>query len=72
MEKKKEEMENIKKELDEKTKRIDKLRQSKVEIKNKLEEYQRDVVDNERKAAHWLQQRSNLSLHNYKYAIFYA
>lgn len=66
MEKKKKEMGNIKKELDEKTKRINELRQSKIEIKNKLEEYQGDVADNERKAAHWRQQRTNLSLHNYK------
>ena len=62
MEEKKIEMEQVKKELDDKSEAINKLRQSEVEIKNKLEDYRRTLVDNQKKAAHWEEQRSKLEL----------
>ncbi|KAI8647729.1 hypothetical protein BD408DRAFT_334358, partial [Parasitella parasitica] len=62
MEEKKTEMEQVKKELDDKSEAINKLRQSEVEIKSKLEDYRRTLVDNQKKAAHWEEQRSKLEL----------
>ncbi|CEP10094.1 hypothetical protein [Parasitella parasitica] len=62
MEEKKTEMEQVKTELDDKTEAINKLRQSEVEIKSKLEDYRRTLIDNQKKAAHWEEQRSKLEL----------
>lgn len=67
MQEKKAEADKLKKDLDEKTSKINALRKSQVEIKNKMEDYQRSLLDNQRKASHWQDQRSRLSLHNYKY-----
>ncbi|CAO3670170.1 unnamed protein product [Rhizopus microsporus] len=62
MEEKKAEMEDVRAQLDEKIESINKLRQSEVDIKNKLEDYKRTLVDNQKKAAHWEEQRSKLFL----------
>ncbi|KAG1471270.1 hypothetical protein G6F56_002222 [Rhizopus delemar] len=62
MEEKKEEMKELKKQVDEKTETINKLRKSEVEIRNKLDDYRRTLVDNEKKAGHWDDQRSKLFL----------
>lgn len=59
-------MERIKKDLDEKTAEINSLRKSEVEIKNKLEDYQRSETDNKRRVANLTEQISKLSLNNYK------
>lgn len=67
MQEKKAEADKLKKELDDKTSKINALRKSQVDIKNKMEDYQRSLVDNQRKASHWKEQRSRLSLHNYRY-----
>jgi structural maintenance of chromosome 4 len=56
-------MEEVKKELDERSEAINKLRQSEVDIKNKLEDYKKTLVDNQKKASHWEEQRSKLELH---------
>ncbi|CEG80133.1 Putative Structural maintenance of chromosomes protein [Rhizopus microsporus] len=62
MEEKKTEIEDVRAQLDEKIESINKLRQSEVDIKNKLEDYKRTLVDNQKKAAHWEEQRSKLFL----------
>ncbi|KAI8084271.1 uncharacterized protein B0P05DRAFT_534893 [Gilbertella persicaria] len=62
MEEKKAEMEKVKKELDEKSESINKLRESEVDIKHKLEDYKRTLIDNQKKANHWDEQRSKLVL----------
>ncbi|KAI9484434.1 hypothetical protein BDB00DRAFT_774953 [Zychaea mexicana] len=66
IEKKKKEIDKLKNDLDDKTKQINELRKSEIEIKNKLENYQRSLADNQRKVVHWNEQRTKLSLHNYK------
>lgn len=55
-------MDEVKKELDEKSENINKLRQSELDIKNKLEDYKKTLVDNQKKASHWEEQRSKLEL----------
>ncbi|KAG0768410.1 hypothetical protein G6F57_001793 [Rhizopus arrhizus] len=62
MEEKKVEMEEFKQQIDEKTESINKLRQAEVNIKNELEDYKRTLIDNEKKAAYWEEQRSKLFL----------
>jgi structural maintenance of chromosome 4 len=62
MEVKKTKMHEVKKELDERSEAINKLRQSEVDIKNKLEDYKKTLVDNQKKASHWEEQRSKLEL----------
>lgn len=59
---KKSKMEEFKKELDEKTESINKLRQSEVELNNQLDDYKRSLVDNQKKASHWQSQISTLEL----------
>ncbi|CAO3607107.1 unnamed protein product [Mucor fragilis] len=62
LEEKKMEMERVKKELDDKHDAINKFRQSEVEIKSKLEDYKRTLLDNRKKADHWEGQRDRLEL----------
>lgn len=59
---KKEKMNDFKKELDEKSEIINKLRQSEVDLKNQLEDYTRSSADNKKKASHWEGQISSLEL----------
>ena len=66
MEEKQKEIDGFKTDLDEKTKQINELRKSEIEIKNKLENYQRSLADNQRKVVHWNEQRAKLSLHNFR------
>ncbi|KAL0090798.1 hypothetical protein J3Q64DRAFT_1631009 [Phycomyces blakesleeanus] len=63
MEDKKEKYIEIKNGLDAKMAEINKLRESKVNTQNKLDEYQRSLIENKRKAEHWKEQRSKLTLH---------
>ncbi|KAI7868002.1 hypothetical protein BDF14DRAFT_1725442 [Spinellus fusiger] len=53
----------MKKNIDNKTEEINKIRESKANTQNKLEDYQRNLVDNKRKEEHWKEQRSKLTLH---------
>lgn len=62
MAEKKEKMNDFKKELDEKSESINKLRQSEVDLKNQLEDYTRSATDNKKKASHWEGQISTLEL----------
>ncbi|KAL9550547.1 hypothetical protein MBANPS3_004670 [Mucor bainieri] len=62
MDEKKMEMERVKKELDDKHDAINKLRQSEVEIKSRLEDYKRTLLDNRKKADHWEGQCDKLVL----------
>ncbi|KAI8366600.1 hypothetical protein BD560DRAFT_490754 [Blakeslea trispora] len=62
MEEKKAKMEQVKKELDEKAEAINKLRESEVDIRHKLEDYKRTLIDNRKKAGHWDEQRAKLTL----------
>ncbi|KAI9277464.1 hypothetical protein BY458DRAFT_505054 [Sporodiniella umbellata] len=55
-------MKELKKQVDEKTETINKLRKSEMDIRNKLEDYRRTLLDNQKKAEHWDDQRSKLSL----------
>ncbi|KAL0565707.1 hypothetical protein ABG067_009613, partial [Albugo candida] len=55
-------MEEYKKELDEKTESINKLRQSEVDLNNQLDDYKRSLIDNQKKASHWQSQISTLEL----------
>ncbi|KAI9257368.1 hypothetical protein BDA99DRAFT_441174 [Phascolomyces articulosus] len=66
MEEKQKEIDDFKNSLDQKNKEINELRKSEIEIKNKLENYQRSLADNQRKVVHWNEQRAKLSLHSYK------
>ncbi|KAF7724063.1 hypothetical protein EC973_001396 [Apophysomyces ossiformis] len=66
MKAKKQAMEELKKELDEKRANINKLRTSKVNIENQLTDYQRNLVDNQKKVSHWKEQRSKLFLQKIK------
>ncbi|KAL1919784.1 uncharacterized protein VTP21DRAFT_1715 [Calcarisporiella thermophila] len=62
MEEKKEVLEELKKELDERTEIINQIRTAEVEIKNELEDHERNLAENQRKAAHWKELWSKLSL----------
>lgn len=55
-------MDEVKKELDEKSAKMNKLRQSEVEAQGMLADFKKSLNDNERKAAHWDEQRSKLEL----------
>ncbi|KAI8084576.1 RecF/RecN/SMC [Halteromyces radiatus] len=62
-EEKKESMDAMKKELDEKTEKINEFRRARMEISNQLDDYQRTYNDNKKKAEHWSDQQSKLTMH---------
>jgi structural maintenance of chromosome 4 len=56
------ELEEMKEQLDTKSEIISKIRAVEIEIKNQMEDYQKALSDNLRKAEHWQDQISKLSL----------
>jgi structural maintenance of chromosome 4 len=56
------ELEEMKEQLDTKSEIISKIRAVEIEIKNQMEDYQKALSDNQRKAEHWQDQISKLSL----------
>ncbi|CAG8592645.1 10545_t:CDS:10, partial [Ambispora leptoticha] len=63
MEKRREELEKIQRELDSKTEIINKIRTAEVEIKNRLEDNERHLTENQLRYDHWLSLYGKLSLH---------
>ncbi|GAB5591511.1 Structural maintenance of chromosomes protein 4 [Umbelopsis nana] len=62
MESKKSNLEELKEQLDTKSDIISKIRAVEMEIKNQTDDYQKALADNERKAEHWQDQISKLTL----------
>ncbi|CAO3598210.1 unnamed protein product [Absidia cylindrospora] len=60
---KKESMDAMKQELDTKSENINESRKARMEINNQLEDYQKTFTDNKRKAEHWSDQQSRLTMH---------
>ncbi|ORZ17904.1 RecF/RecN/SMC [Absidia repens] len=60
---KKEAMDTMKQELDTKSESINESRKARLEITNQLEDYQKTYTDNKRKAEHWSDQQSRLTMH---------
>ncbi|KAI8069201.1 RecF/RecN/SMC, partial [Gongronella butleri] len=54
---------SLKKELDEDSAKIDAFKQMKVDMINQLEDYQKTRSDNGKKAEHWEEQQTKLTLH---------
>lgn len=62
MEEKKTQMDEFKKQLDEKSEAINKLRQADVDLNNQLDNYKRSLLDNQKKASHWEGQIATLEI----------
>jgi structural maintenance of chromosome 4 len=62
MENKKSNLEELKEQLDTKSDVISKIRAVEIEIKSQTDDYQKALEDNERKAEHWQDQISKLTL----------
>jgi structural maintenance of chromosome 4 len=62
MEEKKVQMDEFKKQLDEKSETINKLRQAEVDLNNQLDNYKRSLVDNQKKASYWESQIETLEI----------
>jgi structural maintenance of chromosome 4 len=60
----KKELSSLKKELDEKTAELNATRAVEIEMKNKLEENQKVLVENQRKVKYWEEKLSKLTLQN--------
>jgi structural maintenance of chromosome 4 len=71
MESKKSNLEELKEQLDTKSDIISKIRAVEIEIKNQTDDYQKALADNERKAEHWQDQISKLTLQRIWYDIEY-
>jgi len=67
MEEKKEEMEEMKQELDDKLKVINKIRTAEVEMKNQLDDLQQSLADHQRRSKHWKDLLSELVLQEVDY-----
>ncbi|KAK5942441.1 Structural maintenance of chromosomes protein 4 [Knufia obscura] len=63
LEAKKEELTTMKKELDDQNTELNKTRAHEIEMRNKLEENQKILVDNQKKSRYWSEKLSKLSLH---------
>ncbi|KAL7276282.1 Structural maintenance of chromosomes protein 4 [Rhizina undulata] len=64
LENKKEELAALKADLDEKLAELNKTRAAEIEMKNKMEEYQKVLVDNRKRSQHWQRELGKLSLQN--------
>lgn len=60
---KKEELSAMKKDLDEQNAELNKTRAHEIEMRNKLEENQKILVDNQKKTRYWTEKLSKLALH---------
>jgi len=67
LEEKSEELAAVKEELDEKLGQLNKTRAAEIEMKNKLEEHQKALVDNQKRLRHWEQELSKLELQSVRY-----
>lgn len=67
MEEKKEEMEEMKQELDEKVKVVNKIRTAEVEMKNQLDDLKQSMGDLERREKQWKELLKALTLHEVDY-----
>lgn len=67
MEEKKEEMEEMKQELDEKVKVVNKIRTAEVEMKNQLDDLKQSMSDLERRQKQWKELLKALTLHEVDY-----
>jgi len=63
---KKDELEVVKEELDEKRKQMNTTRAVEIEMKNKLEQHQKSLVENQRKMASWSEKMEKLTMHQLK------
>ncbi|RMD40123.1 hypothetical protein DV735_g4999, partial [Chaetothyriales sp. CBS 134920] len=61
---KKEELKEMKKEVDVRTAELNETRKAEIEMKNKLEENTKILVDNQKKARYWQEKLSKLELHD--------
>ncbi|RPB15232.1 putative nuclear condensin complex subunit Smc4 [Morchella conica CCBAS932] len=64
LEEKKDGLAALKAELDERTAELNKTRAAEIEMKNKLEEHHKVLVENQKRSAHWQKELSKLSLHS--------
>ncbi|ORX60365.1 RecF/RecN/SMC protein [Hesseltinella vesiculosa] len=63
MEQQKKTMDELKAELDQDSAKIDAFKKARLEMTNQMEEYQKSRNDNAKKAEHWVDQQSKLTLH---------
>ena len=61
---KKEELGSMKKDVDARTAELNETRAAEIEMRNKLEENQKILVDNQKKGRYWHEKRSKLALHD--------
>ncbi|KAK5075161.1 Structural maintenance of chromosomes protein 4 [Lithohypha guttulata] len=66
LETKKDELATMKKDLDEQNAELNKSRAQEIEMKNKLEENQKILADNQKKSKYWTEKLSKLTLHDIK------
>ncbi|KAI9778170.1 MAG: hypothetical protein M1816_004254 [Peltula sp. TS41687] len=64
LESKKEDLAALKKELDEKTAELNGIRGIEIEMRNKLEENQKVLAENQKRCQHWHEKLSKLSINN--------
>jgi structural maintenance of chromosome 4 len=64
LEKKKDELAEFKEGLDEKMTELNQTRAAEIEMKNKLEEYQKMLADNQKRSKHWQSELGKLSFQN--------
>ena len=67
MEEKKEEMEELKQELDEKVRVINKIRTAEVEMKNQLDDLKQSLIEHERRHKHWTDLLQTLTIQEVDY-----
>ena len=63
-------MQALKAELDSKTAELNECRGVEIEMRNRLEEHQKALQENQRRLRHWHEKLGKLSLQNIRYVFF--
>jgi len=66
---KQDELKELKENLDERRAALNTTRGEEIEMRNRLEEHQKVLVDNQKRAKHWTEKLKNLALNEMRYIL---
>ena len=63
------ELKELKENLDERRAALTTTRGEEIEMRNRLEEHQKVLVDNQKRSKHWTEKLKNLGLNEFRYSF---
>ena len=64
------ELKELKENIDERRNALNATRGEEIEKRNRLEEHQKVLLDNQKRSKHWMEKLKNLSLNEFRYLFF--